>query len=113
LQHILKEPAPDPNAAKSLALIRNVYAQLSDGKLDRTLLTSDANSYFTAEAVADYAASLKPLGTPSSIEQTSATERGGMSYRYYRVKTATKTLTISTFITPDGSLDQFLVYPAQ
>jgi D-alanyl-D-alanine carboxypeptidase len=113
LQRILKEPKPDPNAAKSLTLIRNVYAQLSDGKLDRALLTSDANAYFTAEAVADYAASLKPLGTPASIEETSATERGGMSYRFYRVKTTSKSLTISSFITPEGKVDQFLVYPDQ
>jgi hypothetical protein len=113
LQRILKEPAPDPNAAKSLALIRSLYEQLSHGKLDRSLLTSDANAYFTPDAVADYAASLKPLGTVAGIEETSATERGGMSYRYYRVKTASKALTISSFITPEGKVDQFLVYPAQ
>lgn len=112
LERILKEPAPDPQAAKSLALIKTVYGQLSEGKLDRSLLTSDANAYFTPQAISDYAASLKPLGVPSSIEETSASERGGMSYRYYRVKTPKKTLTLSTFLTPGGKLDQFLVYPA-
>jgi D-alanyl-D-alanine carboxypeptidase len=112
LQHILLAPDPDPNAAKSLALIKTVYAQLSNGNLDRSLLTSDANSYFTPQALADYAASLHPLGDPVSIEETSATERGGMNYRYYRVKTSSKTLTISCFITTEGKLDQFLVYPA-
>jgi hypothetical protein len=92
--------------------VKTVYAQLSGGKLDRSLLTSDANAYLTAQAVADYAASLKPLGTAAKIEETSASERGGMSYRFYKVQTARKTLTLSTFVTPEGKLDQFLVYPA-
>lgn len=39
LKHILKKPAPDPETAKSLASIKTVYAQLSQGKLDRSLLT--------------------------------------------------------------------------
>jgi len=112
LESILRQPAPDANTAKSLALVKTVYAQLSGGKLDRSLLTSDANAYFTAQAVADYAASLKPLGAATKVEETGASERGGMSYRFYKVQTARKTLTLSTFITPEGKLDQFLVYPA-
>jgi len=112
LERILKEPAPDADSAKSLALVKTVYAQLSRGKLDRSLLTSDANSYFSAQAVADYGASLKPLGDAAKVEQSSTSERGGMSYRNYRVQTAKKMLTLSTFITPDGKLDQFLIYPA-
>jgi CubicO group peptidase (beta-lactamase class C family) len=112
LERILKQPVPDANMAKSLALVKTVYGQLSEGKLDRLQLTSDANHYFTSQALADYAASLKPLGVATKIEETSASERGGMSYRFYRVQTARKTLTLSTFITPDGKLDQFLLYPA-
>jgi hypothetical protein len=112
LERILKQPTVDANSAKSLALVKSVYAQLSQGKLDRALLTSDANSYFTSQAIVDYAASLKPLGAPTMVEETSSSERGGMSYRFYRVQTAGKVLTLSTFITPEGKLDQFLVYPA-
>jgi CubicO group peptidase (beta-lactamase class C family) len=112
IEHILKSPVVDPESAKSLTLVENVYRQLSEGKLDRALLTSDANAYFTGQAIADYAASLKPLGAPSDFKETGASLRGGMSYRFYRLKTKSKQLTISTFITPDGKLDQFLVYPA-
>ncbi len=111
LESILRQPAPDANTAKCLALVKTVYAQLSLGKLDRSLLTSDANAYFTAQAVADFAASLKPLGPATKVEETSASERGGMNYRFYKVQTARKALTVSTFITPAGKLDQFLVYP--
>ncbi len=112
IEAILLKPAPDPNTAKYLGLMKTVYGQLMRGNLDRALLTSDANAYFTAQAVADYAASLKPLGAPVSIDETGAQLRGGMSYRFYRVKTASKVLTISAFIAPDGKLDEFLVYPA-
>jgi D-alanyl-D-alanine carboxypeptidase len=103
---------PDPTAAKTLASVKTVYDQLANGHLDRSLLTSDANAYFTAQALRDYADSLKPLGAPTDFEETSATLRGGMSYRYYHVKTPSKALTISCFIASDGKLDQFLVYPA-
>ncbi len=112
IEHILRSPNVDPNAPKALALVEKVYQQLSEGELDRSLLTSDANAYFTDQAIADYAASLKPLGPPSSFKETGASERGGMSYRFYRLQTKSQALTLSTFITPQGKLDQFLIYPA-
>ena len=112
IEHILKSPAADPDASKDLTLVETVYRQLSEGKLDRSLLTSDANAYFTAQAIADYAASLQALGAPSDFKETSATKRGGMSHRFYQLQTKSKSLTISTFITSDGKLDEFLVYPA-
>ena len=112
IEHILRKPAVDPKSGKALMLVENIFRQLSDGKLDRSLLTSDANAYFTPQAIADYAASLKPLGVPSGFQETNASERGGMSYRFYRLQTSSIALTISTFITPEGKVDQFLVYPA-
>lgn len=112
IEHILKSPIADPNSSKALSLVKSIYGQLSEGKLDRSLLTSDANAYFTAQAIADYASSLKALGPPTEFKETSGTRRGGMSYRFYRLQTRSKALTISTFITPDGKIDEFLVYPA-
>jgi CubicO group peptidase (beta-lactamase class C family) len=112
IERILREPAVDPNSGKYLALVKNIYAQLSAGKLDRSLFTSDANAYLTNQAVADYGSSLSPLGAVLDFKETSATERGGMSYRYYRVQTKSKPLTLSTFFMPDGKVDQFLVYPS-
>ncbi len=111
IEKILFAAPADPNQGKYLTLVKTAYEQLAKGQLDRSLLTADANSYFSDEALHDYAASLGPLGAPTGFEETSASLRGGMSYRYYRVKTASKTLTVSCFITPDGKLDQLLVYP--
>lgn len=113
IQDLLLTPTQDSTAARDLDVIRKIYAELKSGHLDRTKLTSDANAYFTADAISDYAFSLNPLGDPIGIEETSSENRGGMRYRFYRVKTASKTLTISSFVMPDGKLDQFLVYPAK
>jgi hypothetical protein len=72
-------------------------------------LSEDANAYFTAEAVADFAASLKPYGTPESFVQAGKGERGGMMSRRFAVRAGGKSLSISTFFTPDGKIAQYLV----
>ena len=100
----------DPQAAQPLAQARQVFLDLQQGKIDRSLLTSDADSYFTAHVLADAASSLNPLGTPASFEQTSFGLRGGMTYRYFRIGFASgKSLHLSTFSTPDGKLAQYLI----
>ncbi len=110
IQEIVLASGPDRTAGRDLALVREVYAQLISGTLDRSKLTSDANAYFTSEAVADFQSSLKPFGNPASVQQTAEEDRGGMKYRSFQVKTASKTLRISSYFMPNGKLAQFLVY---
>jgi len=109
LQEIVLAAGPDSTAARDLAMVKQVYAELMVGKLDRSRLTSDANAYFTSEAIADFASSLKPFAKPASVQQTDEEDRGGMKYRGFEVKTATRTLHISCYFMPDGKLAQFLV----
>ena len=100
----------DPRAAQPLEQARQVFSDLQQGRIDRSLLTSDADSYFTSQVLADAAASLKPLGTPQRFEQTSFGLRGGMTYRDFRLGFASaKSLHLSTFSTPDGKLAQYLI----
>jgi CubicO group peptidase (beta-lactamase class C family) len=100
----------DPQAASSLEQARQIFSDLQQGKIDRSLLTSDAESYFTAQVLADAASSLGPLGTASSFEQTGFQLRGGMTYRHFRIGFASgKSLHLSTFATPDGKLAQYLI----
>jgi CubicO group peptidase (beta-lactamase class C family) len=100
----------DPQAAQPLEQARQVFRDLQQGSIDRSLLTSDADSYFTPQVLADAASSLKPLGTPASFEQTSFGLRGGMTYRNFRIGFASgKSLHLSTFSTPDGKLTQYLI----
>jgi CubicO group peptidase (beta-lactamase class C family) len=100
----------DPRAAQPLEQARQVFSELQQGRIDRSLLTSDADAYFTSQVLADAAASLKPLGTPQSFNQTSFGLRGGMTYRNFRIGFASgKSLDLTTFSTPDGKLAQYLI----
>lgn len=53
-------PAPAPET--ELKRVREVLEGLQQGHIDRALFTSNANSYFTDEALADYKTSLTALG---------------------------------------------------
>ena len=62
------------------ARARKVFDMLRAGKIDRSLFTVNGNYYFTPTAIADYRASLAPLGQPTSIRQRSAKLRGAELY---------------------------------
>ncbi len=82
---------------------------MQSGRLDRSLFTADTNYYFSAETLADFTNSLKPLGEVQSVTQVSEELRGGMAFRVYRVAFAAKTLSLNTYTQPDGKLEQFLI----
>jgi hypothetical protein len=65
---------------------RRILESLQHGKIDRSLLTDNANSYFTGQALEDFATSLAPLGPPKQLEQTRRRERGGMTFRHVEAK---------------------------
>ena len=113
IEKIILAPSEDPQAAAVLDRVREVFVGLQDGKLDRSLLTGDANAYFTAEVIGDFASSLKPLGNPTSFTQTGKSERGGMTSRGFAIRAGGKSLRLSTFFTADGKIAQYLVYPSQ
>lgn len=104
--------AHDPATEQALRQARAIFTGLQHGKLDRSLFTDDANSYFDATARKDYQSSLAPLGTPDSFVQRAAHERGGMLIRNYRASFPHIQLNITTNATPDGKLEQYIVSPA-
>ncbi len=89
--------------------VRKVYEDLRQGKIDRSLFTDNANSYFTDRALKDYASSLGPLGSPKSFTRESASLRGGMKLRIYDVRYPAKNLVVIIYEMPDGRFEQFLV----
>jgi CubicO group peptidase (beta-lactamase class C family) len=99
----------DPAAARATAQARAIFAGLQRGSIDRSLFTANANAYFSATALADFASSLGPLGAPAEFGQTRQSLRGGMIFRAFRVRAGGKTLTVTTFTTPDGKLEQYQV----
>jgi CubicO group peptidase (beta-lactamase class C family) len=101
----------DADAAETLA--RKVLAGFQRGTIDRSLFTANCNFYFDRDAIADYRASLAPMGTIKSVTQTSMFPRGGMTYRGFVVEfTSGKRVSLSTFTVPGGKIEQFLVEPA-
>jgi len=111
IEALLFSPVTDPAAPLALNKVRALFAQLQDGHPDRNMMSDELSAYFSEQVVADFAASLKPMGEVVSIVETRSDHRGGLAYRFFRIKTADKTVGVSTYFTPDGKLDQFLVYP--
>jgi D-alanyl-D-alanine carboxypeptidase len=106
--------ASSPDAtAKAEGIARRALAGLQKGTIDRSLFTTNCNFYFDAQAIADYQSSLAPLGAIRSVQQRSSNLRGGMRYRTFAVAFENGTLiTLSTYWTAEGKIEQFLVEPA-
>jgi D-alanyl-D-alanine carboxypeptidase len=118
VEKIVLPPAPavmpEASVAAQKARARTVYDQLRTGMLDRSLLTENANFYFTPQAIADFRSSLAPLGEPASFEPSAPPVlRGGFVIQSYTVKAGGRTLDLSTFYEPgaNGRIEQFLISP--
>lgn len=103
--------ATDPATEKAIAQTKAIFIGLEKGQVDRSLFTSNQNAYFSDIALKDFAASLGNCGTVTNVNQTSYSLRGGMTYRGYRVACGKKTYGVSTFVMPDGKIEQFIVTP--
>jgi CubicO group peptidase (beta-lactamase class C family) len=88
-----------------------IFKGLQQGKIDRSLFTSNANFYFSDQALQDFASSLGPLGAPAEFVQTRQSLRGGMVLRSYRATFGGRRLRVWTFEMPDGKLEQYQVAP--
>jgi CubicO group peptidase (beta-lactamase class C family) len=97
-----------PEEKQALAMSRD----LQKGQLDRNILASNLNDYFSAETVGDFRDSLGPLGEPLTFRKVAESLRGGMTFRAYRIVYPTRRLTLTTYTYPDGKLEQYLVEPA-
>ena len=101
----------DAQAASRTAQARAIFDGLQRGTIDRSLFTSNANAYFSDQALKDFESSLGPLGALTGFVQTRKADRGGMVYRSYRASFPNRTLRAWTYETPDGKLEQYQVAP--
>ena len=108
LAGLVFEQAQATDDAKT-AQARAIFDGLQQGRFDRSLFTDDANFYFSDVAIADFKASLGPLGAPTEFKQKRHWLRGGMTGRSYEAKFADKTLRVWTYEMPDGKLEQYQV----
>jgi len=95
------------------AAARKILIGLQQGRIDRGLLTRNADFYFDAQTLADFQSSLAPLGPPLSFTLLRQSERGGMTFRAFRAVFQARTVEISTYQMPDGKWEQFLVLPQE
>jgi CubicO group peptidase (beta-lactamase class C family) len=103
-------PPADP-ADRHAALILAMLADLAHGRVDPARLNDNANSYFSPAVLADYRASLGPLGAPLNLRERAHEDRGGMVFRAWEAIYPARTVTITTYERPDGRLGQFLIEP--
>jgi D-alanyl-D-alanine carboxypeptidase len=99
-----KEPA-----VQDTTQVETILNGLRTGKIDRSLFTANANSYFSEIALQDCKASLTPLGKLKAVVPVSENLRGGMIHRSYRAQFEKKTLILNIYLLPDGKYEQFLV----
>jgi hypothetical protein len=99
----------DPASPRKLEQARKIFDGLQHGTIDRTLFTDNANSYFSEQALKDFASGLAPLGTPQDFTQVFQGLRGGMTLRVYRLRFAQNSLRAWTYEMPDGKLEQYQV----
>jgi D-alanyl-D-alanine carboxypeptidase len=105
-----RSSGPDSGAAAAASQAKQIIGALQHGRIDRALFTADANFYFDTTALSDFSSSLSPLGEITSLEQTSTSLRGGMTFRSFDVVFANGTkLRLTTYTTSDGKLEQFLL----
>jgi len=99
----------DPATPAKLEQAKKIFQGLQHGTVDRSLFTDNANSYFSEQALKDFASGLGPLGTPQSFTQASQGLRGGMTLRVYIIRFPQKTLRAWTYEMPDGKLEQYQI----
>ena len=91
----------------------DIFHGLQKGTIDRSLLAPNLSDYFTPEALADFQASLSPLGEPLTFHQAGEQLRGGMTFRAFQIAYPGKRLTLTTYTYPDGKLEQYLIALAE
>jgi CubicO group peptidase (beta-lactamase class C family) len=95
-------------SAKDAAM--ELMRQLQSGNVKREDLGDDYNEYLTADRVKGARERLGPLGTPEKVEVDPPSERGGMEVVSVHFVYKTKKLKALMYRTPDGKVQEFLIY---
>lgn len=102
----------DPDVASERATAMSLYAEVRDGRLNRSRLGPDANDYFSPAVAADYAASLGPLGDPPQFIMRRRDLIGGLNASLYELVWPDRTLICILRLGPGGRVESFVVFPA-
>ena len=103
------QPEEREASASDTKQVKDILMALQKGKIDRSLFTENANSYFSEQALEDCKASLEPLGKLNAVTSSSENLRGGMIHRLYSADFEKKKLRLNIYLLPNGKFEQFLV----
>src|SRR5260370_22470039 len=90
----------DPATPAKLEQAKKIFEGLQHGTIDRSVFTDNANSYFSAEALKDFASGLGPMGKPQQFDQVSQGLRCVMTLAVYLIKFPPKTLPACKLMLP-------------
>lgn len=113
IQQVKATGNPSAETLRAQTQATAMLTALQHGKLDTAQLTADATFYFTPETIEDYTTSLAPMGKVRMVRQTAEQLRGGMTFRQFDVEFASRILSLSTYSTPEGKLEQFIIGPGE
>jgi CubicO group peptidase (beta-lactamase class C family) len=99
------QTSPSATTEKAHAIL----VGLQKGQIDRSQFTTNANFYFSQQALDDFRESLAPLGEIANFTEDDSVMRGGMQMRVYTAKYALRSVSILTYWMPDAKIEQFLV----
>jgi CubicO group peptidase (beta-lactamase class C family) len=107
-----QSPAPIPviHGAPALQAAVDFFGQLQRGQVDRSMLGEEYAALLTPARVASAARSLAPLGDITRAEILSRWERGGMEVASVRLTFGTRAVTALMYRTPDGAMQQYLLW---
>ncbi len=106
---IMLQPGQSAQKTAQDNQVRTILNGLQLGHIDRQQFTSDANSYFSGKALADYQTSLSPLGKLEFLIRESEQQRGGMTHLSFRAQYERKAVLLNIYKTASGKFEQFLV----
>lgn len=101
---------PKVRGATAKEAAMELMRQLQAGDVKREALGDDYNEFLTAERVKGAKDRLGPLGSPEKVELDPAAERGGMEVVTVHFTYKTKKLKGLMYRTPDGKIQEFLIY---
>jgi D-alanyl-D-alanine carboxypeptidase len=97
--------APTPEEAR----VRSLFQAMQHGSVDRRLFSAIGNFYLTPAALADFQASLSPLGPARLIELEHESQRGGMTTRRWKILCRAARLEAVERSHSDGKIEEFMV----
>jgi CubicO group peptidase (beta-lactamase class C family) len=106
---LLMQPAQAEAPPAEITQVRGILEGLQAGRIDRSRFTSNANSYFSDQALQDYRTSLAALGKLQSVSRENEQLRGGMTHRSYKAAFEKKSVSLNVYLLPDGKFEQFMV----